>query len=110
MRTRYLVLEKPRGWNSPLTCSDGAEDGIRTRDPHLGKVFEFVHGVLVTPPSWPPVYGRSTESARIRPCCRAVYYEVGPVSGTVVCRLVRPFPAAYWGTFVNSRDRRSRGC
>jgi hypothetical protein len=28
--------------NIALTCSDGAEDGIRTRDPHLGKVRVFV--------------------------------------------------------------------
>ena len=35
-----IRVEKP-----PLTCYNGAEDGIRTRDPHLGKVFEFVHGV-----------------------------------------------------------------
>jgi hypothetical protein len=55
-----------------------AEDGIRTRDPHLGKVFEFVHGVMASPPTWPPVYGTSTESARIRPCCRAVYYGIDP--------------------------------
>ena len=47
----------------PLTCFDGAEDGIRTRDPHLGKVCEFVHGVSVSPLSWPPVYRMSTESA-----------------------------------------------
>ena len=53
-----------------------AEDGIRTRDPHLGKVFEFVHGVQASPLSWPPVHGTSTESARIRPCCRAVYYAI----------------------------------
>ena len=37
--------------------------GIRTRDPHLGKVFEFVHGVRTSPLSWAPVYGMSTESA-----------------------------------------------
>jgi hypothetical protein len=44
----------------------------------LAKVFEFVHGVLASPLSGSPVYGTSTESARIRPCCRAVYYDVGP--------------------------------
>jgi hypothetical protein len=54
-----------------------AEDGIRTRDPHLGNVFEIVHGVRTSPLSWAPVYGLSTKCTRIRPCCRAVYYEVG---------------------------------
>jgi hypothetical protein len=29
-------VEKPH-----LTCYDGAEDGIRTRDPHLGKVMRY---------------------------------------------------------------------
>ena len=64
-------VEKP-----PLTCYDGAEDGIRTRDPHLGKVIEFVYGVLGCPLSWRPVYGPSTESTRTQPCCRAVYYGI----------------------------------
>ena len=41
-----------------------AEDGIRTRDPHLGKVFGFVYGVLSSPLSWSPVYGMSTESTK----------------------------------------------
>src|ERR1700691_4457206 len=53
-----------------------AEDGIRTRDPHLGKVIEFVYGVLGCPLSWRPVYGPSTESTRTQPCCRAVYYGI----------------------------------
>jgi hypothetical protein len=39
-----------------------AEDGIRTRDPHLGKVFEFVHGVWARPLNWPPVHETSTKS------------------------------------------------
>jgi len=51
---------------------------MRTRDPHLGKVFEFVRGVPASLLSWPPVYGTSTECAPIQPCCRAIYYEVGP--------------------------------
>lgn len=38
-----------------------AEDGIRTRDPHLGKMFEFVQGVWASPVNWSPVYGFSTE-------------------------------------------------
>ena len=37
-------VEKP-----PLSCYFGAEDGIRTRDPHLGKVIVFVHGVHPSP-------------------------------------------------------------
>ena len=70
---------------------DGAEDGIRTRDPHLGKVFEFVHGVLASPLNWPPVCGTSSESARIQPCCRAIYYEVGPFD------VLRAFRSTYNG-------------
>jgi hypothetical protein len=42
----------------------------------LAKVFEFVHDVPASPPNWPSVYGESTQSVRIQPCCRAVYYEV----------------------------------
>src|SRR6185437_13571769 len=52
---------------------DGAEDGIRTRDPHLGKVFEFVYGVQASPLSWRPVHGTSTKSAPTQPRCRAIY-------------------------------------
>jgi hypothetical protein len=60
---------------SSFSASTRAEDGIRTRDPHLGNVFEFVQDVQASPPSWPPVYGTSAESGRTKPCCRAVYYE-----------------------------------
>ena len=38
-------------------------------------MFEFVHGVLASPLSWPHVYGTSIEYARIQTCCRAIYYE-----------------------------------
>ena len=50
-RTRQLNISRPgrlldMGASGvaklPLTCYDGAEDGIRTRDPHLGKVVGFV--------------------------------------------------------------------
>jgi hypothetical protein len=37
-------VEKP-----PLTWYDGAQDGIRTRDPHLGKVVVFVRFGLLDP-------------------------------------------------------------
>ena len=53
------------------------EDGIRTRDPRLGKVFEFIHRVLASPLKCALVHGTSTESTQIRPCCRAVYYQYG---------------------------------
>ena len=32
-----------------LTSNNGAEDGIRTRDPHLGEVWIFVHQVVASP-------------------------------------------------------------
>jgi hypothetical protein len=38
----------------PLTCSDGAEDGIRTRDPHLDRVVVFVLLGTAGPPSAGP--------------------------------------------------------
>ena len=69
-----------------LARSQRAEDGIRTRDPHLGKVFEFVYGVTASPVSWSPVYGLSTECTRIRPCCRSVYYEVDTFLAASSCR------------------------
>jgi hypothetical protein len=54
-------------------------------------VFEFVFGVQASPLSWPHVYGTSAESVQIQPCCRAVYYEVGPFSRQrqAVARIVR---------------------
>jgi hypothetical protein len=58
---------------------------MRTRDPHLGKVFEFVHVILASPLRWvAPVYESSTESARVRPRCRAVSYGVRPFLGRPV--------------------------
>ncbi len=80
-KPNFRVLELDRGDVSgqgttkwlPTRDFLRAEDGIRTRDPHLGKVFEFVHGVMTSALNWPPVYGKSTESAQIEPCCRAVY-------------------------------------
>ena len=59
-----------------------AEDGIRTRDPHLGKIVEVVHADRTSPLNWPSVCGSSTESARVQACCRAVYYERNPSSPT----------------------------
>ena len=41
---QWSRVEKPL-----LTCYDGAEDGIRTRDPHLGKVVISVSAVSATP-------------------------------------------------------------
>jgi hypothetical protein len=41
----------------------GAEDGIRTRDPHLGKVFEIVYDVRASPLNCTP----STECPRTQP-------------------------------------------
>lgn len=77
-------LVSGRGPDSPTVGRTGVltstsverKDGIRTRYSDLGKVFDFVHGVLASPPTWPPVYKTPTESARIQPCCRAVYYEL----------------------------------
>jgi hypothetical protein len=53
----------------------GADDGIRTRDPHLGKVILFVQGVHPSPMDCVSVQPVSTESASDPACCRAVYYE-----------------------------------
>ena len=53
----------------------GADDGIRTRDPHLGRVILFVHRVRPSPLACESVHPVSIESAQIPACCRAVYYE-----------------------------------
>ena len=45
----------------------GADDGIRTRDPHLGKVMESVHPVLLRPSTWAPSVSSSGKCCRIRP-------------------------------------------
>ena len=63
MECRPSEIEK---W--PLTCYDGAEDGIRTRDPHLGKVVFFVAMVGRTSLSCcsvQPVSTWSTESVAL---------------------------------------------
>ena len=55
----------------PLTCCNGAEDGIRTHDPHLGMVRGFVllgpagPRSAVRPPSFQTVH-------RVRRCSRAL--------------------------------------
>ena len=45
-----------------LTWRTGAEDGIRTHDPHLGKVVTFISVVSPTPLSCCPVQPVSTSS------------------------------------------------
>ena len=53
----------------------GADDGIRTRDPHLGKAAKAVHLVLIRPVNWSFVRA-VVRSDRPHPACsRAVYYE-----------------------------------
>ena len=60
-------VEKP-----PLTCSNGAEDGIRTRDPHLGKVMRYrcatsALGTTLSRPRQEPTKARRTGArARLR--------------------------------------------
>jgi hypothetical protein len=53
-----------------------AEDGIRTRGPHLGKVLGFVHGVRLTPYAAPPSTEFAPSPTELRPRSRAVYYQV----------------------------------
>jgi hypothetical protein len=50
-KSRALMGDHPpMGATPPLTCTFiGADDGIRTRDPHLGKVMESVHRVRCAP-------------------------------------------------------------
>jgi hypothetical protein len=47
-------------------------------------VFEFVYGVRASPLSWRSVCGTSTDTTRIQPCCRAVYYEIPVIGGTEI--------------------------
>ena len=58
----------------------GADDGIRTRDPHLGKVLESVHPVLLRPSTWTPSVSSSRKCCRIRPVVTRVTTgrEAGP--------------------------------
>ena len=60
---------------SPLTWYDGAEDGIRTRDPHLGKVRVFVRLGPASPLKCGSVHPVSTSVHPVRPCSRALYYR-----------------------------------
>jgi hypothetical protein len=64
---RFTNPARSQKWFSTWDFS-GVEEGIRTRDSHLGKVFEFVHDVRASPLSRPPVFGISTPSAQFRPC------------------------------------------
>ena len=50
-----------------LSWPSGADDGIRTRDPHLGKVMESVHPVLLRPSTWAPSVLSSGKCCQIRP-------------------------------------------
>ncbi len=62
---------------SVVTRDFGADDGIRTRDPHLGKAVETVRPVLFGPVSW--AFVRTV----VRPdplnplCSRALYLTFG---------------------------------
>ena len=44
-----------------------AEVGIQTGDPYLGKAFGFVHGVLSSPLSGPPIYDRPSNPPEFDP-------------------------------------------
>jgi hypothetical protein len=50
-----------------LTCDEGAEDRIRTRDPHLGKVRDLVDGVLASRLARSSVHSVSSPSTRSVP-------------------------------------------
>ena len=53
VRVRGASPAGVRSWpRSPEDAVSRAEDGIRTRDPHLGKVFEFVYRVQSGHASW----------------------------------------------------------
>ena len=59
-----------RGPKSPLTCTSGADDEIRTRDPHLGKVmlYQLSHvRVERTPYQVPPVERKALVVAEAAP-------------------------------------------
>jgi len=54
----------------------GTDDGIRTRDPHLGKAARAVRLVLLSPVTWPFVRPVVRPDRRNPPCSRTVYYEL----------------------------------
>jgi hypothetical protein len=65
-QTRWVLAHGVE--NAPSTWCFGAEDGIRTRDPHLGKVMEFVCLGLAGPQrcgSVHPVSSPSTASVLV---------------------------------------------
>ena len=53
----------------------GADDGTRTRDPHLGKAVEAVHLVLLKPFTWAFVRLVVRPGPLNPPCSRAVYFS-----------------------------------
>jgi hypothetical protein len=53
----------------------GADDGIRTRDPHHGKVLRNVQAEVLKAVTWSSVCGIVHCVHGVRPCSRAVYYR-----------------------------------
>ena len=83
----------------------GADDGIRTRDPHLGKVSESVHLVLLCPWTWSSPVSSSGKCCQIRPVSNTRYYgslDFGHVLADRVLRKVAPRSSGSPGHY---RDR-----
>ncbi len=70
----------------PLTCSFGADDGIRTRDPHLGKVTIRLQAVWSNALTGGFVRSVVRPVTSLPPCRRPVYLEIDDEFG----RLRRP--------------------
>src|ERR1700683_673287 len=73
--------------------------GIRTRDPHLGKVVDLVCEFPASPLDCCSVHPVSTLVHSIRPCSRAVYYrQIAPAMGVperTFCRHCRALTARF---------------
>ena len=72
-------MEKPS-----LTCYDAAEDGIKTRNPHLGKVRELVLLDCCSPVRCVSVHPVSTTSSQSVAVVERS--PIGPLKATALCR------------------------
>jgi hypothetical protein len=67
VRETQAVRLSSKAEKVPSICKYGAEDGIRTRDPHLGKVVISVCAVASSPPPCRSVHPVSTPSIESGP-------------------------------------------
>jgi hypothetical protein len=57
-----------------LSLTPSTPNGVRTRDPHLGKVMNRLHVMCSTQLTWAFVHWLVRPAPPIPPCCRPVYH------------------------------------